>query len=471
MSNDKLTKITPGSRNQLIGLVNKTAELVTAGNTPTEALVKAAENKQYSPEFIIRAAEAYNGAAHLQHFKSAALDERGDTFDIVDGRQVLKDLIAGNQIEKAASIEPAEFFSENRYYFESSLPSCPMQKAASSVPDPAVDLKDLITSARKLAEREKLAEEQARQTLLDSFRALEENITKVAKTLGNLEPAELTKVGSEIAYNYGITGFPVAVSLCGMTPEDCVKLSTQANSQFRSIETEEIKQACSVVDACEDCHKYALELGTKQAYMYVNSLERTEALNSLLGIDTRVTIDSEKIANANKETPDKGDLNNLNMKQALSVPSTVAGTLVFKGMDSVYNPIDEMASRSFTPASRADSQLRGIQALLDPSFLREVKEIEMATVMKKILQDPIISTHSPRAIEEALYEIQSLAPQATIYEPLLRAMLRKRLESEGRLDDVEINQLIDVDTKLQKRDVPADLFPTYNAGTQQLEKE
>ncbi len=469
MSNNKLTKITPESRNQLIRLVNKTAELVVAGDTPTDALVKAANNQQYSPEFILRAAEAYNGAAHLQHFKSAALDERGNTFDIVDGRKVLKDLIATNQIEKTSSTESVDLFSDDRYYFEPILPTYPMQKAASSVPTPKVDLKDIIASARKLTEQEKLAEEQARQTLLDSFRVLETKVSSAVKALGNLETAELTKVGSELAYTYGLAGFPVAVSMCKMTPEDCVKLATQTNIVFRSVETPEIKKACEVVDACEDCHKYALELGTKQADLYVNSLERTEALNSLLGIDTEVAVDSEKIANNNKETPNKGDLNNLNMKQALNAPSAVAGTLVFKGMDSVYNPINEVSNRAFSPAPQADSQLRGIQALLDPAFLREVKEIEMATVMKKILQDPIISTHSPRAIEEALYELQSLAPQATIYEPLLRAMLRKRLESEGRLDDVEINQLVDIDAKLQNRDVPDDLFPTYSAGTQQEE--
>ena len=71
----------------------------------------------------------------------------------------------------------------------------------------------------------------------------------------------------------------------------------------------------------------------------------------------------------------------------------------------------------------------------------------------------MIGSHSPREIEEALAEISTMAPNALNYEPLLRAMLRKRLESEGRLDDYEISQLLDTDIKVMGRDTPSQLFP------------
>ena len=456
---DDLKKITPDSRGQLIGLVNKTAELVVGGATPTEALVKAAGDQNYSPEFVLRAAEAYNGAAHLQHFKAAALDSRGDSFDLVDGRQVLRDLIANKNITKAASVDSADFFSDSRYYFDVPANNTPMQKAAASVPAAKVDFKDVITNTRKLEDKEKVAEETARQALLTSFETLDTKLSTLRKKLSNLDPSELTKVGSELVYTYGLPAFSTAVSLCGMTVEDCTKMATSSDRKFRSISTEEIKAAFDLVDACEVCHTNQYILAEKQADIYTNTIERTRATNLFLGISDEPHIDADKIA----ATTDAGDLNDINTKAAVNLTGSVAGTAIFRGMDSIYNPVGEVTGRMGHPGNKSDAQLAGIQSLLDPAFLQEVKEVEMATMMKKILQDPIISTHSPRAIEEALYEVQSIAPQATTYEPLLRSMLRKRLEAGGQFDDVEINQLLDVDAKIEKRDVPDDLFPVYNS--------
>ena len=458
MSNKKLKKITPESRNKLIGLVNKTAEFVVDGNTPTDALAKAASGQEYSPEFILRAAEAYNGAAHLQHFKSAALDTRGDSFDIVDGNQVLCDLIGNRQVEKVANVAPADFFSEDRYYFESALPTCPMQKAASSVPAAPLDLKDLIVGARKLEEQEKVAEEEARQDLLQSLKSLEIKLAEVRKEFKTLSTPELTKAGTEAVYSYGISAFPAAIELCGLDAKTCVGIATQKEATFRGVPTHITELTGSLVEACEACHTCSRVLGDKQAEMYVNSTQRRAAIEDVLGISPAQNINTYKIAEAAANV-EVDDLNNI-LKQsfALAVPSAIGGGLLTRGLDTAQNAAQEATNRNFSPAGQAESQLRGIQGLLDPSFLREVKEIELATMLKKVLQDPIISAHSPRAIEEALYEVQSLAPQATTYEPLLRAMLRTRLESEGRLDDLEVNQLLDVDSKLVKKDTPEGLF-------------
>lgn len=454
MSKKNLKKITPDSRNKLIGLVNKTAEFVVSGSTPTDALVKAAGTQQYSPEFILRAAEAYNGAAHLHHFKQAALDTRGDSFDLVDGHQVLRDLIDKDQIEKAASIESVDLFSDDIYYF--STPEMDVeetQKQASSVPHPAVDLKDLIVSARKLDEQEKLAESQIRESLLNDLHDFGNRVSVTKKAFEKLPSTERIKIGSELIYQYGVDATPAAVSLCSMDEADCIKISNIEGIKFRATSSKDIKEAFEIFDTFTSCQEGFKELANKQAEHYINMLERTRAIDSLLGIDNSPKVSAGKVDSVS-ENSDYGDINNLVSTKQSAVPAILGKSLIYHGVGDVLNesPTD---GRGSLEGFQAD----GLQALLDPAFLQEAKEIEVATKMKQVLKDPVISSHPPRAIEEALHEIQALAPNAVIYTPLLRAMLRKRLESEGRLDDFEVNQLLSTDTALANRDVPSDIFP------------
>lgn len=457
MNDKSLTKITPDSRNRLVGLVNKTAELVVSGHSPTDALVKAAGTQQYSPEFILRAAEAYNGAAHLQHFKQAALDTRGDNFDLVDGHQVLRDLIANDQIEKTSNVESVDLFSDDRYYFNT-IPSQEFSvKSASSVPDAEIDFKDLISGSRKLDDKEKLAEAVARQTTLDNLSSFKDTLSSVKESYSKLTVSEKIKIGSEVIHTRGPNAIPVVITLCGMPESDCQKLAACTKNAFRIVETDDIRRAFEAVDSFEACQASFEDLGDKQADHYINSLERSEAINSLLGVDTAPRVDTSKAADITPASAD--NLNDLIAGKQASIPQAVGHSLVYRGVNNALD--DAMAvTRAASPTGNAeDFQLAGIRALLDPAFLQETKEIELATTMKRLLQDPVISSHPPHAIEEALYEVQSMAPNASIYEPLLRSMLRKRLESEGRLDDHEINQLLSTDQALATRDIPSDIFP------------
>ena len=462
MKDKSLKKITPDSRNRLVGLVNKTAELVVSGRSPTDALVKAAGNQRYSPEFILRAAEAYNSAAHLQHFKQAALDTRGDSFDLVDGHQVLRDLIADNQIEKMSSIESTDLFSDDRYYFDNLPAQESLSKEASSVPDPKIDLQDLITSARKLDAKEKAAEVAARQTTLDNLSLFKDTLISIKASCDKLTVPEKVKAGSEVIYSKGPNAIPVVISLFDIPEEDCQKLASCTENTFRVSETDDIKAAFEAVDLFETCQDSFFDLGDKQAEHYINSLERSAAINSLLGIDSSPRIDTSKIADVTPVVD--SNLNSLITDKQIPVkraglPQAVGHSLVYRGVNDILDDAKGIINMASPRGTAEDFQLAGIRALLDPAFLQESKEIELATTMSKVLKDPVISSHSPEAIEEALYEVQSMAPNAIIYEPLLRAMLRKRLESEGRLDDFEINQLLSTDTTLFNRDVPSGVFP------------
>ena len=466
MSNSNFKKISPDSRNKLIGLVNKTAEFVNSGHTPTDALVKAASlGDQYEPEFILRAAEAYNGAAHLSHFEKASSESRGDSFSLVDGHQVLRDLIANKKVARETKVDQVDFFSDDRTYF--TLPMYEkaaeaQEKRAYSAPPAPVGLKEIIEGARKLDEKEKLAIDLARGEAQQALKDLDSLTKEVKKSFASLPASELTKIGSLLVNNHGKDAAIVANSLCGLSTEEGIKIAEYTGRAYFVADTEETKTASEVYVAYENCNRKFEDLAQKQADHYINSLERKEAVNEFLGLDNTPEVNTEKIAEV-KETPvdDLNDLMGDASKEAAGVIApAVSYNLIHRGMDSVLNPVGRETSRASETSSLEDYQLQGLRALMDPAFLKETKSIETAVNLKKILgQDPVIGSHSPREIEEALAEISTMAPNALNYEPLLRAMLRKRLESEGRLDDYEISQLLDTDIKVMGRDTPSQLFP------------
>jgi len=52
-------------------------------------------------------------------------------------------------------------------------------------------------------------------------------------------------------------------------------------------------------------------------------------------------------------------------------------------------------------------------------------------------------------IEQALAEINAIAPTAAKHESLLRSMLRRRLESGQQIDDFSLNQMLTMEDRIR----------------------
>jgi len=68
---------------------------------------------------------------------------------------------------------------------------------------------------------------------------------------------------------------------------------------------------------------------------------------------------------------------------------------------------------------------------------------------KLIKTDPIVAGRNPNDIEQAFQEIVSIAPEASKHEPLLRSMLRRRLESGQQIDDFSLNQMLTMEERIR----------------------
>lgn len=84
-------------------------------------------------------------------------------------------------------------------------------------------------------------------------------------------------------------------------------------------------------------------------------------------------------------------------------------------------------------------------------------------INKLLKSDPIIAKQPAPEIQKAIREVISIAPTASDYEPLLRSMLRRRLEAGEQIDDFTLNQMISMDDAIRERKSKMTVVPQIGA--------
>ncbi len=440
----KVTKMSPESRSQLVGLVNKTAEYVADGHNPTDALVKAGSEGSYPPDYIYRAAEAYNGAAHLNHLKQAGYEARGDSFNLADGKEALIQIL-GSRPETDKQAYFVDLFSDDTRYFEELTPE--RAKAASSDHLPSITVKQAVDNSERLRDIEARGVDKTKEKLSEVVDALKDTLRLARYQVSTADPVRVNKMASEFLTFNDADAADIILETTSMPSEEVQKLSS---FDFAAVKPED--ELYSTLDNCLLLKRAALDihqdLATKEAEHYCNSLERAELVYDLLGVEKKATpgFDFDSI-------PVEGeadDLNKLLSKEASLLTGLGAG--VGAGLTTSTLDKAEDAHKKDTEDGGL-AQTQGLKSLLDPAFLEEAQRIELAKKMHSVLRDPVIASSgaSAQEIQEALYELTAMAPSAKQYVPLLRSMLRRRLESRDRLDPFDISQILTTNQSLQGR--------------------
>ncbi len=439
MSDDnKVAKMSPESRNQLVGLVNKTAEYVSEGFNPTDALAKAGLANSYPPDYIYRAAEAYNGAAHLHHFKKSNYEARGDSFDLADGKEALVQIM-GSRPEEDKQADYVDMFGDDKRYFEALIPDG--DKSASVDDPPSVTVKQATDNAERLRDIELRGIDKTREKLSEIVDALKHTLRRTRYQVSISDPVHINKVASDFLTYNDSDAVDIVTETTTMPYDEAVKLSS---FDFGISRPEE--DLYTLFDDCLLLKRAAMDthhnLGIKEADHYCNDSERVELIYEILGIEKKATpgFDFDSV------TVEDDDLNTLFSKEALFPGITLATGTAKKVLGADGGGED-------TKLVDTDPQTQGLKSLLDPSFLQEIQKIELAKRMQQVLRDPVIaaSAASPQEIQEALYELTAIAPSAVHYTPLLRSMLRRRLESKDRIDQFDISQILTTDQVLKNR--------------------
>lgn len=399
-------QITPENKERLMTLVNKVANYVREGVEPTDALTKAASEGDYPTDYILRAAEAYNGAAHLSYFKTAARDERGNSFPLADGYEATRRVMEkAAQLQTNVQHDEFAYLKESKSYFETKIEDDFLftEKQASTP-----TLNALMKQASVLENKEKLAVANAQLAYSNACESLAKSIEAFHDKTANATQHRRAYWAKELLERHGKEALDVISLATKVTGAECEKIASQTVGIY-SLGVEYIDDLDGIVRNYKQAAQFGEKLGQAECNSYINKLERDRLMNELAGV---------KKASLFKEvqelTDESGDL--------------FGGT----------KPDDKSIERD------------AIQAITDPSFISESNKIDKALMMYKLLnEDEIISKHPATDIDQAISEIYAIAPTAAQYEPLMRAMLRKRLESGEQIDDFSLNQMITMDEKMR----------------------
>lgn len=401
--------ISPENKERLVQLVNKTANYVNAGMEPTDALVKAASADDYPSDYIMRAAEAYNGAAHLSYFKAAGLEERGNSFALADGAAAIARVLNSADVSNKQA-EPADlaYVSEPTTYFNPTAVDDSFlfaeQKQATA---PSFDSMSKI--AATLGKQERLAIETSRNCYNQACESLANSISHFRAKTAAMTAYRRTHWAREMLERHGKEALDVISLATGVTGADCTKLAADKIGYF-SLGNDELNSLDSIVRNFHQVQLLNTKLAQAEHDAYVHNLERTELLNSACGVK-RSKIDLDLTGRLGSLA---GEIN----------PGVDAPT---------------------------DSIQRGVlDSLVDPDFVDQSTRIDKALNLHKLMKtDPIIGSKGTKDIEQALSEINSIAPTAANSEPLLRSMLRRRLEAGEQIDDFSLNQMLTMEERMR----------------------
>lgn len=411
-----LKHISPDNKERLVKLVNKTAGYVNDGMHPTDALVKAASEGEYPSDYVLRAAEAYNGAAHLSYFKSAAADERGNSFPLADGEAAIARILNSADVgNKRAAIAPFAYNNEANGYFDVAASDESFLFTEKAATAPSFDA--LQKSASALDKQEKLAVERYRTRCNEACESLATSIRYFREKTASATAHRRTHWAREMLERHGKEALDVISLATDITGAECEKLANDKVGFF-SLGGEELSSLDSIVREFNQVNFLTAKLAQAEHDAYVNSYERKQLLDDAAGL-----------------------------KRAAGIGEFI----------NEFNPVSDEES----------VQKSTLESLVDPSFSDQSNRIDKALVLHKLMKtDPIIGSKAPNEIQQALAEINSIAPTASKSEPLLRSMLRRRLEAGEQIDDFSLNQMLNMEDKMRDQYREYAVVPRITGGNE-----
>ena len=414
--------ISPDNKERLVELINKTASLVNEGSTPTDALVKAASLSEYPPEYVLRAAEAYNGAAHLSYFKSAELEKRGDSFLLADGAAALERVLnSGVSPNKKSADTSLAFLAEPTNYFDEPLADdgFAFQEKQAAAPE----FNQMLKSSSVLGKQERLTVELYKNSYNQACVSLASSIGDFkTKTAGNT-PYRRAHWAREMLERHGKLAEAIVSVATGISLEECTKLANDRVGFF-SLGTKELDSLDSIIRGFNQTANLHDKLAQAEHDAYVNNLERGALLDLAAGVKRSGLADILDLSRA-------------------GIESATPGT-----------------------DSSSDSIQRGaLDSLVDPDFVSANSKIDKSLLLHKLMKnDPIIGSRTPKELEQALSEVSSIAPTAAKKEPLLRSMLRRRLEAGDQIDDFSLNQMLSMEDSVRSQGQNWAVAPKLTGG-------
>ncbi len=386
---------------RLAKVVQQTIELTNAGTDPTEALAKVAAAHDLGSEFIKRAAELYNASRTIAHIKANTGEDRAESFPlaVADTAKARCAILH----KKEAAIDPGEgVFGDYM-----ALPEAPTVEKAAAAPSANVQYLRLRRTGSE--PRRALAEAAVAKTASELTR--QHALAAAADALRRAGAIE--KVAEAMHHTYGETGRLI--------------LAVAAEEACRSLPTREKVASSAFTLADPAVAPYAELFALLEASEnYAQKRAEYLACEAELAAHERTYADFRKSAFLDA-----------------AAPMTYAASAI-PGLIAAPKPAD--------PNKELEKLL---DLASDPMHEAEVDALDTEVALNELMaSDPVIGQYDDDDVIQAYNELSRLAPRAVRQPSVLRATLRKYLESGPTADArnmemYEADQLLGMEQRMR----------------------
>lgn len=463
----------------LVEALEKVCQLASTPDVdPNEAMATVVREYKIRPGHIQLMVQAYNNGRTNSHLKSAEdIDDRASSFPLANVQAVIE-LVYPNQVVKKADQFRQEAFSSDylrppdpwaedlvrRERIKRCLRPIVVKSASAPTSNPlkkdrlVVEALSEMRRAETEGESKRLSVFAAREKLAQSLRDLDNYFRRV-------DALPISVVMAQVRAYCGRDGERILQKVAQALPKRQEKAATSTPPVNWSREPYSTVLQCvrhlhDYVDASEDYETFCRRVFPKVAELHSNLTGMTVSGNGSV-LDGIVSW-REKISCAPPTVPSTREI--LRWRYSISSPpepKTAAEkkkaaekkTAVDNEADS--DPNDEFSLKKLLKSTTAiPPQYAAVSSLNkkldDPKYFSESSEAWIRFLLYDMLAtDPVLSGFSPDELTAAYNEIALLAPRAVNQPALLRQLLRRYL-SQGALDVHDLNQLVQIERKLQQ---------------------
>ena len=418
---------------QVIGLLERMVDLSNQGSSPDDALHKVATSASLNPNFVRRLAEVYNTSRMLAHFKTAAAENRADTFPIADAGSVLKKMYPQENSKsavKAAAVERSTWFNAPPNFNQA-----PMQKAAFAPVElkPTHGAVDIDMLMRKVANHSKALRRSIDSAQTDEHfcgMTVKESIDRAARYFSTLYHTPFDEVETNVLSKYGSTAKPLMNAIyAACRGEKFGKKRASVPDRQR------------IFDSESEPYNY-IDTAVRQAREWLKAAAETRNLRQeLASFESGIKARMAKFAEYKR--PRVANILEGIEKRSIGLTGVASTAILGEKIGDLYSDEDDKGEYE-----------RRVQQAIDPRQEAELRAAKTQAMLNDFMtNDPVISGHDPETVLQAFNEISQMTPRVAEQPAMLRGLLARALEL-GRTEPFEAEQAISAETGLRRAGEP-----------------
>lgn len=446
-----MRKLSPETEEKLLSVIEKTAELVETGESPNDAIVKAAADAGLRPSEVSLVVNAYNvGQTTRQRNEAADLHTKLAAFELADTEVILERLYPTNVKTAAALAAETAIAAEYQHGPENMLSRRErLEKQARVIdwhvidgqriemPPPAPAYRDPVIKEanRQLANMQRELSEHEREAIM-AFTKLSAAIDELGNYFRSPTSVPLPTVTEAASLLHGRTG-ELIMAQVGETYPVLEKLAQHRQP----------KMTVADID-CTAMPFPLLQEAIRRVDIYTDKQAAYNVHADACGKGAARRHSPFFVKRQYVDLTGKNDSATSYEKQALGL-DTIGAPLRGVGMYSAMQKgLDNVAGK-LQPDTNDLKVQQTVSALNDPGHEDKLRAINSrATLQDLMLNDDVVAGYDPDEVAAAYNDITQLAPSIADQRMLLQTLLRKRL-MQGSLDTFEQDQMLKFDKQLR----------------------